>query len=274
MCVLALIWSIPASVLPRLLSLSGAGGSMIQIGQTRGTLWSGHAMQLLINANQQQLLLENVSWRLNWRSLLDRRLCLAISSNPVASSNLSFAGQSCLFSSGSIQLSDAVFELPASMLVSAQLANSPLMRGLSSSVQIEGNISGVIDNLVWQSEGLQQLSASGLWSHAALVMQLPDAQTLRMRRQQLRLDTLSWTAASRAANELFLHVHSSDSTHKNDADLQVDSQSEIWLDGRYATQLQLQVLASTPQFLQDILTIIAQPQGSGLYRLVWRNIAV
>ncbi|MDO8908581.1 MAG: type II secretion system protein N [Pseudohongiella sp.] len=282
-CVIALVWSIPASVLPRLLAMSGASGAggtsgnstpVVQISQTRGTLWSGQAAQVLISANQQQLILENVSWRFNWRSLLDTRLCLDISSSPVAQTTIGFEGQSCFFTSGAIHLNSLLFELPASMLVSAQLAGSPLMRTLNSAVQIRGDISGMVDNLVWHAGQLQQLSARGLWSDAAVGMQLPDAQTFRMRQQQLRLNVLPWTAESRAPNELFLHVRSSDIEPAANADLQVDSQSQIWLDGRYSTQLQLGVMSSTPQFLQDILAIIAEPQGSGIYRLVWRSAGV
>lgn len=273
-CVISLIWSMPASVLPRLLVMNSSGGNtvpVVQVSQTSGTLWSGQAAQVLINVDQQQLLLENVRWRFNWRSLLDTRLCLDIAAIPGASASVDFEGQSCFFTSGAIHLNDLLFELPASMLISAQLAGSPLMRTLNSAVQIQGQISGVVNNLVVREGQLQQLSARGLWSGAALGMQLPDAQTFRMRQQQLRLNILQWTAESRASDELFLHIRSSEIEPAVNADLQVDSQSEIWLDGRYATQLQLGVLPATPQFLRDVLSIIAEPQGSGVYRMVWRN---
>lgn len=276
-CVIALIWSMPASVLPRLLAMSTSGGNnlpVVQASQTKGTLWSGQAGQVFINTGQQQLLMENVRWRFNWRSLLDSRLCLDISSGAGSSATVDFEGQSCFFTSGAIHLNDVLFQLPASVLISAQLAGSPLMRTLDSAVQIQGDISGMIDNLVWHAGQLQELSARGLWSDAALGMQLPDAHTFRMRQQRLQLNILPWTAESRAPDELFLHVRSSDIEPAANADLQVDSQSEIWLDGRYATQLNLGVVPSTPQFLRDILTIIAEPQGSGVYRLVWRSTEV
>lgn len=273
-CVLALIWSIPASLLPRFLAMSNTG-NVVLVSQTSGTVWSGRAGQVLVNANQQQLLLENVSWRFNWRSILAARLCLDISSNPDASALVAaveFQGQSCFFTSGAIHLNELLFELPASMLVSAQLRSSPLMRTLNSAVQVQGNISGVVDNLVWHNGQLQQLNAQGVWADASIGMQLPDAQTLRMRQQQLRLGALPWTAESRAVDQLFLHVRSSGTAPDSDTDLQVDSQTEAWLDGRYTTQLQLGVLPSTPPFLRDILTIIAEHQGSGVYRMVWRKI--
>lgn len=272
-CVIALIWSIPASVLPRFLAMSNAG-SVVQISRTSGTLWAGQADQVLIAANQQQLLLENVSWRFNWRSLLSTRLCLDISSRPAAAGRPTFNGQSCFFISGAIHLNDLLFELPAAMLVSSQLRASPLLQTLDSAVQIQGDISGLVTNLVWHNAELQALEAEGLWADAAITMQLPDTRTFRIRQQQLRLGALPWTAQSPAINQLFLHVRSSATAPAADTDLQVDSQSEAWLDGRYTTQLQLGVLPSTPQFLQDILTIVAEPQGSGVYRLVWRNTGV
>lgn len=276
MCVLALIWSIPASVLPRILSMSNAD-NVVGVSRTRGTLWSGQAGQVLVNANQQQLVLENVSWRFDWWSLLNAKFCLDISSAPAASTRsgaVSFEGQSCFFTSGAIHLNELYFELPAALLVSARLRDSPLLRTLDSALGIDGEISGVVDNLVWHNRQLQQLSAEGLWSDAAIGMQLPDAQTFRMRRQQLRLGTLPWTAQSQVTDQLFLHVRSAETVAQSATDLQVDSQSEAWLDGRYTTQLQLGLLPSTPAFLRDILTIVAEHQGSGVYRLVWRNTGV
>lgn len=277
-CVFALIWSVPASLLPRLLAMSNAG-NVVVVSQTSGTLWSGQADQVLVTANEQQLLLENVNWRFNWRTLAGGRLCLNIFSNQRFSnqgstnrqSTVSFEGMSCFLTNGAIHLNELLFELPAAMLVSAQLRNSPLMRTLNSAVQTQGDISGVIDQLVWHNGQLQQLNAQGLWSDAAIGMQLPDAQTLRMRQQQLRLGAMPWTAESKAVDQLFLHVRSAEPGQDSDTDLTVDSQSEAWLDGRYTTQLQLGVLPSTPQFLRDILTILAEHQGSGVYRLVWRS---
>lgn len=273
-CTCALIWSMPASLLPRLLAASNAG-NVVLVSGTHGTLWSGRADQVHILSSQPGVLLEQVNWRFNWRSLLDARLCLEIASAPgTPATGISFEGQSCFFADGAIHLNELLFELPAALLVSAQLRNSPLMRTLNSAVRVEGDISGLINRLVWQRGQLQQLQAQGLWSDAAIAMQLPDAQTFRMRQQQLRLDVLPWTAEVRNPDQVFLHVRSADLAPGGRADLQVDSQSDVWLDGRYTTQLQLGVLPTTPAFLRDILTIVAQPQGSGVYRLEWRSTGV
>lgn len=267
-CVLTLLWSVPASVLPRLLAGSHVG-SVIVVEQPRGSLWSGVANRVLLTSAQQQFALENVSWRLDWRSLLAARLCLDINSR-AGSDGIRFAGRSCFERNGAIQLAALDFELPAALLVSAQLRNSPLMRSLNSSVQVAGEVSGVVNDLLWHDGRMQRLDAHGVWLDAGIAMQLPDAETFRMRQQQLRLGAMPWTAQSGAADQLLLHVRS-EQTAQADTDMSVDSQSEVWLDGRYITRLQLQVMPTTPQFLRDLLMIVAQPQGGDSYRLEWRN---
>lgn len=272
LCVLALLWTVPAGVLPKLLATTNTS-PVVLIDRTSGSLWSGQAQRVLITTRQQQFVLENVNWRFDWRSLFNLQLCLDIDSSPAAADAIRFDGKSCFAPSGAIRLSDLSFELPAATLVAAQLQNSPLMRTLDSAVQVEGEIAGVIDLLHWHAEQLQQLDAQGAWLGAAITMQLPDAETFRMRQRQLRLGAMPWSAALRDADRLFLHLRSAE-TGLTDTDMQIDSQSDIWLDGRYTTQLDLQLVPSTPPFLRDIIAIVAQHQGGGTYRLEWRNLPV
>jgi hypothetical protein len=138
-------------------------------------------------------------------------------------------------------------------------------------VQVQGVVSGVIEALSWQPAQQQlSVSARGVWDMAAVTLQLPDPQSGRMRLQTLRLHQLPWTLTSRGADQVFLQVQGADSP-ADTVDLRVQAESEIWLDGRFITRLQVSVQESTPQMLRDMLMIIAEPQQSGVYELVWRS---
>jgi hypothetical protein len=271
-CLVSLVWSVPASVLPRLLVWSGvnnsSGEALVQVSRTRGRLWAGRAESVLIRNNQQTLVLENMEWRLSWRDLLAAKLCLQISTN---NDELTINGETCINTAGVVSVSDMVFELPAAALVSGQLAGAALIRSLDSSVQVQGVVSGIIEALSWQPAQQQlNVSARGLWDMAAVALQLPDPQSGRMRLQTLRLHQLPWTLTSRGADQVFLQVQGAD-TPADTVDLRVQAESEIWLDGRFITRLQVSVLESTPQLLRDMLMIIAEPQQAGVYQLVWRS---
>ncbi len=271
-CLVSLVWSVPASVLPRLLVWSGvnnsSGEALVQVSRTRGRLWAGRAESVLIRNNQQTLVLENMEWRLSWRDLLAAKLCLQISTN---NDELTINGETCINTAGVVSVSDMVFELPAAALVSGQLAGAALIRSLDSSVQVQGVVRGIIEALSWQPAQQQlNVSARGLWDMAAVALQLPDPQSGRMRLQTLRLHQLPWTLTSRGADQVFLQVQGAD-TPADTVDLRVQAESEIWLDGRFITRLQVSVQESTPQLLRDMLMIIAEPQQAGVYQLVWRS---
>lgn len=271
-CLISLVWSVPASLLPRLLVWSGVndnnGNALVLMSRTRGRLWAGRAEAVQIRNNQQTLLLENVEWQLRWRDLLAAKLCLQISANGDA---LVIDGQSCVGAAGVVSVSDMMFELPAAALITGQVAGAALIRSLDSSVQVQGVVSGIIEELTWQP-AQQQLSvnARGLWDKAAVALQLPDPQSGQLRLQTLRLHQLPWTLTSRAADQVFLQVQGAESAGDT-VDLRVQSESEIWLDGRFLTRLQISVQETTPQMLRDILMIIAEPQQAGVYQLVWRS---
>lgn len=271
-CLISLVWSVPASLLPRLLVWSGVndnnGNALVLVLRSRGRLWAGQAEAVQIRNNQQTLLLENVAWQLSWRDLLAAQLCLQISADGDA---LEIDGQACIGAGGDISVNNMMFELPAAALVSGQFAGAALIRSMDSSVQVQGVVSGLIEELSWQP-AQQQLSvnARGLWDRAAVALQLPDPQNGQLRLQALRLHQLPWTLTSRAADQVFLQVHGAE-TAGDAVDLRVQSESDIWLDGRFVTRLQVNVEASTPQLLRDILMIIAEPQQTGGYQLVWRN---
>jgi hypothetical protein len=223
---------------------------------------------VLIRNNQQTLVLENVAWQLSWRDLLAAKLCLQISTD---NDELTINGETCINSAGVVSVSDMVFELPAAALVSGQLAGAALIRSLDRSVQVQGVVSGIIEVLSWQPAQQQlSVSARGLWDRAAVALQLPDPQNGSMRLQTLRLHQLPWTLASRGADQVFLQVQGTE-TPADSVDLRVQAESEIWLDGRFITRLYVSVQESTPQLLRDLLMIIAEPQQTGVYELVWRN---
>lgn len=271
-CLVSLVWSVPAGVLPRLLVWSGVnnsnGEALVQVSRTRGRLWAGRAESVLIRNNQQTLVLEDVEWRLSWRDLLAAKLCLQISTN---NDELTINGETCISTAGVVSVSDMLFELPAAALVSGQLAGAALIRSLDQSVQVQGVVSGIIEALSWQPAQQQlSVSARGLWDMAAVALQLPDPQSGRMRLQTLRLHQLPWTLTSRGADQVFLQVQGADAA-ADTVDLRVQAESEIWLDGRFITRLQVSVQDSTPQMLRDMLMIIAEPQQAGVYQLVWRS---
>ena len=271
-CLVSLVWSVPASVLPRLLVWSGVnnsnGEALVHVSRTRGRLWAGRAESVLIRRNQQTLVLENVAWQLSWRDLLAANLCLQISTD---NDELTINGETCINGAGIVTVSDMVFELPAAALVSGQLAGAALIRSLDSSVQVQGLVSGIIDVLSWHPAQQQlSVSARGLWDRAAVALQLPDPQNGRMRVQTLRLHQLPWTLTSRGADQVFLQVQGADAPAYS-VDLRVQAESEIWLDGRFITRLQVSLQDSTPQMLRDLLMIIAEPQQTGVYQLVWRS---
>lgn len=271
-CLVSLVWSVPASMLPRLLVWSGVnnsnGEALVHMSRTRGRLWAGRAESVLIRNNQQTLVLENVEWQLSWRDLLAAKLCLQISTN---NDELTVNGETCINTAGVVSVSDMLFELPAAALVSGQLAGAALIRSLDQSVQVQGVVSGIIEALSWQPAQQQlNISVRGLWDRAAVALQLPDPQSGRMRLQTLRLHQLPWTLSSRGADQVFLQVQSAD-TRADTVDLRVQAESEIWLDSRFITRLQVSVQESTPQLLRDMLMIIAEPQQTGVYQLVWRS---
>ncbi len=271
-CLVSLVWSVPAGVLPRLLVWSGVnnsnGDALVHVSRTHGRLWAGRAESVLIRNNQQTLVLENVEWRLSWRDLLAAKLCLQISTN---NDELTVNGETCMNTAGVVSVSDMLFELPAAALVSGQLAGAALIRSLDRSVQVQGVVSGIIEELSWQPAQQQlSVSARGLWGMAAVALQLPDPQSGRMRLQTLRLHQLPWTLTSRGAEQVFLQVQGADAP-ADTVDLRVQAESEIWLDGRFITRLQVSVQESTPQLLRDMLMIIAEPQQAGVYQLVWRS---
>jgi hypothetical protein len=209
-----------------------------------------------------------MEWRLSWRDLLAAQLCLQMSADGDA---LEIDGQACVGAGGVISVNNMLFELPAAALVSGQLADAALIRSMDSSVQVQGVVSGIIEALSWQPAQQQlSVSARGLWDMAAVALQLPDPQSGRMRLQTLRLHQLPWTLTSRGADQVLLQVQGAD-TPADTVDLRVQAESEIWLDGRFITRLQVSVQESTPQLLQDMLMIIAEPQQTGVYQLVWRN---
>lgn len=270
---ISLLWSAPARLLPRLLP-----DDSLQFSELSGRLWSGNAGQVAVQVSGQTLILDDVRWRMQWASLLRARLCLDVSSGTSSISDTSqreasamLQGESCFSAGGVVQLSNTVFEFPAAQLLSARMANSPLLQTLNSGVQLQGQISGSLQNLLWQQGQLHHLEAVGVWSDAALLMQLPDAQTLRMTHQRLSLATVPWRAETTAPDQLFLQVGGDGQDNRGPVDLTLDSQSDIWLDGRYLTRLTLQLQDSTPKLLRDLLNIIAESDGNGTYRLVWRK---
>ncbi|TFH71683.1 hypothetical protein E3V39_14495 [Gammaproteobacteria bacterium LSUCC0112] len=272
-CLFSVIWSVPASLLPRLLTWSGVndhnGNALVEVYRTRGRLWAGRAERVQVHNNQQTLLLENVEWQLRWRALLSAQLCLKISSDGAPGT---VEGDVCVNSAGEFTATDMIFELPAAELVSTQLTGAALVRSLDNSVQVQGMVSGTVEELHWQpNQQHLQINARGLWTDAAIALQLPDPQTGRMRMQAIRLHQLPWRLSSRAPDQVFLQIHGTPAVAADAVDLVVVAQSDIWLDGRFLTRLQVTLQESTPQILRDILMIIAEPQQTGVYQLVWRN---
>jgi hypothetical protein len=267
---ISLLWSVPASVLPRLLVVSFANQpAPVTITQTRGRLWSGEAGQLVVNlpgeAGSSQLLLENVSWRVQWSALFAGRLCLELASS---SALRPFDGNACVTPAGALTVTGLVFELPASDLVSGQLQGPPLLQALSNAMQIEGQIVGQVHSLLWQGGDVQSLQADGVWSSAALVLAVADPRTARISRQPLALGELPWRLQSTQAGEFVLSMEAADTV----ADLQLTAQSRLWLDGRYDTDLLVAVQPTTPTFLRDLLRLMAEEDAPGVYRLNLRNI--
>lgn len=268
--VVSLLWSVPASLLPRLLSVAFAGQpAPVVISQPRGRLWAGEAGQMLVSlpgeAGSSQLVLDQVHWRVQWASLVRGQLCLRLGS---AGSPRTFDGNACLTPSGALTVNGLSFELPASDLVSGQLQGPPLLQALSNAMQIEGRIVGQVHTLVWQSGQVQALQAEGVWTAAALQLAVAEPGTARISRQPLALGELPWRLQSSTAGEFQLTMDAASTT----ADLQLSAQSQLWLDGRYDTRLLVTVQPGTPAFLRDVLRLMAEEDAPGVYRLNLRNI--
>ncbi len=82
-------FNIPASVLPKVLDEAEVRGLLdtrvakLTLGETSGTLWNGSSDQTTLEVDQAVLNLGELSWELDWRSLIDQqpKLMLKAQSN-------------------------------------------------------------------------------------------------------------------------------------------------------------------------------------------------
>ena len=265
---LGLVLSLPATLMPRLISsVFSDQPAPVTIVEPQGRLWSGLAQQMILRpdpASSNQLLLEGVQWRLQWAGLLRGNICLRLSSD---SSQRPFEGLGCLARSGQVTLQEAEFAFPASELMAGQFQGSALLQALSNAIQIEGQIMGQIKSLQWQSGNVQTVEATGSWADAALVLAVADPRTGAVSRQTLELGEMPWRLQSTGPDELQMQVDMDNTA----SDLLLSSQSRLWLNGRYETELRVGVKPSTPGFLRDMLRLMTEEIEPGVYRLYMRN---
>lgn len=219
-----------------------------------GTLWSGNVAQAALVQNGQVLAQGRLAWQLRPLSLLRLAPCIEFSvmDTGVASSTVSgvVAGSACVSISGDIALHEVNFDLPAGYFLR------------SADLRLGGEISGRVNTLIWGSDRLAALDGQGLWSDARIASN----------EVNVSLQTLPFTVRRETDDSVMLQVGNADLlVRQTDTPLHVALQSTVGLDGRFYTQAELTVQSQTPDSVVELLDLLAEPKGAGLYTLEVRS---
>lgn len=247
-----LLWIVvlaPATVLTRLLP---ANVPLVLQGIT-GSVWSGAVAQAALTEGGQVLVQGRLSWRIRPLSWLRLAPCVELD---FADSGLSSASQgavtgvACVSAGGEVALRDVSFDLPARYFLR------------SADLRLGGEISGVLTTLTWQAGRLTALNGHGLWGNARVVSD----------ELNLALQTLPFEFRRDSDNSMTVKLDNGDLlAQQTDTLLHVSLQSTVSLDGSFHTRAQLTLQSQTTDSLIELLDMIAEPQGAGLYTLEVRS---
>ena len=254
--VLTLVWIVvlaPATLVIRFLPMN----SPLVLQGLSGSLWSGAATQATLAPAGQALLHGRLTWRIRPLSVLQLSPCVelgfdgsGVSSRRSPEQPATVAGVACLSVAGEVGLRDLSFDLPAGIFLR------------SADVTLGGDISGQLTNLTWQGGKLQALSGRGLWSDARILSD----------ELNLSLQTLPFTFGRESDNSLTVELDNGDLlAQQTDTPLHVAMRSTVSLNGSFHTRAQLALQSQAPDSVVELLDIIAEPQGGGLYTLEVRS---
>lgn len=248
-----LLWIVilaPAAIITRLLP---ANAPLALQGIT-GTVWSGAVAQAALTESRQVLVQGRLAWRLRPLSLLRLSPCVELtytdSGLPLAAQQGTVAGIACVSAGGDLVLRDVSFDLPAGYFLR------------SADLRLGGEISGLLTTLTWQAGRLTALHGQGLWSNARMLSD----------ELNLSLQTLPFDFRRDDDNSVLLQMDNGDLlAQQTDTPLHVSLQSTVSLDGSFHTRARLAVQSQTPDSVIELLDVLAEPQGAGVYTLEVRS---
>lgn len=255
----ALIWIVvlaPAGIIVGLIP----GNAPVVLQGISGTIWSGRVARMDLLVDSQSLLQGHVDWRLRPLSLLRLSPCLEFavygSGLQHRTSTTSVNGVACASGAGTLSLRDVEFDLPAAMFLR------------SDELRLGGQILGQLNSLSWQSGSLLSLQGHGLWTDAQILSDQLD----------LFLQTLPFTARQGNDNSIVLQMDNSEVLSQQvDTPLQISLQSTVSLDSRFQSAFVFQARAQlitqpqTPESVIELLNVVAEPQGAGVYNVELRS---
>ncbi len=239
----------PASILTRLLP---ANVPLVLQGIT-GTVWSGAVAQAALTESGQVLVQGRLAWRVRPLSLLRLSPCAELTfanSGLPAMPQGTVAGTACVSAGGELTLRDVTFDLPAAYFLR------------SADLRLGGEISGLLTTLTWQAGNLTAFHGQGLWSNAGI---LSDALNLS-------LQTLPFNFRRDSDDSIIVQLDNGGLlAQQRDTPLHVALQSTVTLDGSFHTRAELTVQSQTADSVIELLDVVAEPQGAGLYTLELRS---
>lgn len=242
-----LLWLVvlaPATVMTRLLP---AHVPLVLQGIT-GSVWSGAVAQAALTESGQALVQGQLSWRIRPLSLLRLSPCIELTFSD--SGRGTVAGTACVSAGGEVTLRDVNFDLPAGYFLR------------SADLRLGGEISGLLTTLTWQAGRLTALNGQGLWSDARILSD----------ELNLSLQTLPFNIQRDDDNSMLVQMDNGDLlAQQTDTPLHVSLQSTVSLDGSFHTRARLAVQSQTPDSVIELLDVLAEPQGAGVYTLEVRS---
>jgi len=254
----SLIWIVvlaPANIMARLLPVNS---SLVLQGIT-GSVWSGAVSRAALIVDSKMLAQGRVEWQIRPLSMLRLSPCVDFNidnNGPQASGGgssaivVAVAGVACVSTSGKLAMRDVAFDMPAAIFL-----RSPELR-------LGGEISGQLTELEWQSGSLVDLRGQGLWTDAMILSD----------QLNLPLHTLPFDFRRENGDSVFVELDNKDLlAQQQGTPMHVSLQSTVALDGGFYTLAQLTTQPQTPVAVIELLNVLAEPQGAGVFTLEVRS---
>ena len=227
----------------------------LQMSGVSGTLWNGKAATVVVPLQQGSYALGEVEWQLNPLTLLSLKPCADLAAR--LESQL-LTGTACGGLNGSVQLKNTQIAVPAKV---AEIFEVPL--------EIDGEILVNIESLALANNQIEQISSSGSWADARFYNST----------SWVSLGTLGFDLVEDGQGGIRADIYDIEGP------IQVKLDSQFNLNGDYNTEGQLQLRASAPREIgemlnnyanvsrdvQEVLSLFLESRGPGLYSLRWVN---
>jgi len=250
-----LIWLVVLA--PARLLGAFVGSRPLQFGAFSGSLWQGQSDYLLIQSQNLRFDAGQLSWRVDAAALLTGRLCVqvqAVRSSAGSADLQRIEGNICADSRRQLYLRDVSIRVPAQRLLHAEALR----------------LQGVVDIQIHQARLLPDghwldANAQGLWSDAALLVNMGS------RWAPLTVGHLPLDVRALADGSLQVRMDNSDVRRAADTGLMLDATVQ----NSQLISLEAQVRPGTEvaDELLAWLSVIAEPDDSGVYRFSWRRVS-